>query len=295
MIRYVRGDQVAFESIYQGFTEGFSDYVIKLEMTLEQFKDRFFGPEGNDLAYSYVALDEDKPVGVVLGGIRVWDGLKTLRCGTLCVSPDYRGKQTGQEQISEHLMKLHYEIAKTEQCERLSLEVIKANERAVKFYEKQHYFAANDLKYYRMKAETLLSDDSADSIDKNSSLVLKSIEYAELAEARRAVLGLHIHWQAEVDYYKDSQADQHFSIEAGGLPVGYLSATPQGKLNYLWIDPAHRGKGYGRAALVAAIDKMGMAQLVASFVNNNLLEGFFRGLNFDKDAIEQYEMFRLMS
>ena len=88
MIQYKRADLVSAEVVFQAFTEGFSDYPIKMTMTLEQFDGRFFGPEGNSRAYSYVALDDAKPVGVILGGIRHWDGLKTLRCGTLCLHPD---------------------------------------------------------------------------------------------------------------------------------------------------------------------------------------------------------------
>ena len=80
-ITYKLATQVADDAIYEAFMTGFSDYIIKLQMEKELFFDRFFGPEGNTKMLTHVAFDEDLPVGIILGGIRDYDGQKTLRCG----------------------------------------------------------------------------------------------------------------------------------------------------------------------------------------------------------------------
>ena len=295
MIQYKRADLVSAELVFQAFTDGFSDYPIKLAMTLEQFDSRFFGPEGNSRAYSYVAFDAEKPVGVILGGIRHWDGLKTLRCGTLCLHPDYRGQG-----IAQALFERHEQVAVDENCDRMSLEVLKMNERAIHFYEKLDYFKAYDLKYYNLPLVTsegqVLPQPQFSTPDNTAdALVFTPVDFQTLEAARQSLVGVHIHWQGETDYYKEATGDYHFKIEVQGNVVGWLSFSPTGKLNLLWIAPTERMKGYGRAAVAKAAAVTGAKQLSAALVNNGLLEGFLRKMNFQKDTIEQFEMFKLMN
>lgn len=288
MIRYIRGSETAFESLYQAFKDGFSDYIIKMEISQEMFKDRFFGPEGNEAGLSYVAFDGDMPVGVVLSGIRQWDGMKTMRCGTLCVSPGYRG--TG---ISEKLMEMHMAAAKENGCDRLSLEVIKGNDRAIRFYEKLGYFPAYDLKYFKLKKETAL--EKMASLEQNphiKDLTLSPADVEAISQARQRIPEVHIHWQAEVDYYKDSPTDKHFELTLGGERAGYLSVTAMGKVNFLWIEPKHRKKGLAKAALVQYLTDSDLPALSFGFINNGLLEGFVRAVGADKDPLEQFEMYK---
>ena len=47
MIRYKIATEVAPELIFSAFNAGFIDYIIKIELSQEDFFKRFFGPEGN--------------------------------------------------------------------------------------------------------------------------------------------------------------------------------------------------------------------------------------------------------
>ncbi|MEC4566037.1 hypothetical protein L8C07_08770 [Paenibacillus sp. CMAA1739] len=60
-------------------------YLRCNEVSMEQddFAARFFSPEGNSRKHSFLAMDEDQLIGLILGGIRQFDGYKTMRCGTL--------------------------------------------------------------------------------------------------------------------------------------------------------------------------------------------------------------------
>ncbi len=69
--------------MYEAFRDGFSDYIIKMEVSKGDFIKRFFGLEGNSLEHSFLALDGDKPVGVILGGIKDYENIKTMRCGII--------------------------------------------------------------------------------------------------------------------------------------------------------------------------------------------------------------------
>src|SRR5690554_1531318 len=102
MIRYYNCKDIDSDKIYEAFSVGFSDYIVKMDISKEDFFRLFFGTEGNDVNYSFIALDKDKPIGLILGGIKNYEGTKTIRCGALCVDPDYRGKG-----ISHELFRLH--------------------------------------------------------------------------------------------------------------------------------------------------------------------------------------------
>lgn len=281
MITYVTGDKIEIGQIYKAFMIGFSDYIIKVDLAEASFISRFFGPEGNDLNLCHVALDDGEPVGLVMGGIRLWDGMKTLRCGALCIAPDYRGRE-----VTKALMERHWQDGVDNQCERLSLEVIKGNDRAIRFYEKNGYHGSYDIKYFRTKTNQLLEQSVT------GKLILKEVPFEALASHRKSHLGLHIHWQSETDYYKDSDMERHFEIQVSGAAAGYISLSNAGKINYLWVEPSFRNRGYGREALSVGVRTMELEGLNIAFANNGLLEGFVRALHFDKDKVEQFEMFR---
>lgn len=61
-----------------------------------------------------MALDGDKSIAVILGGIKDYESIKTMRCGTLAVHPDYRGMG-----VSQHLFELHKEEAVQNGCKQL--------------------------------------------------------------------------------------------------------------------------------------------------------------------------------
>lgn len=45
MIQYKRCSEVNIDLVYEAFRDGFSDYIIKMEVSKEDFIKRFFGPE----------------------------------------------------------------------------------------------------------------------------------------------------------------------------------------------------------------------------------------------------------
>ena len=69
-----------------------------------------------------------------MGGIREFDSYRNLRCGTLCILPEYRGQQ-----VADQLFELFLQNAKQANCERISLEVLADNHRAIRFYEKMDF------------------------------------------------------------------------------------------------------------------------------------------------------------
>ncbi len=284
MITYVNGTNIHVSEIYKAFMIGFSDYVIKVDLAEVSFISRFFGPEGNDVKLCHVALADGEPIGLVMGGIREWDGLKTLRCGALCIAPDFRGTE-----VAKTLMNLHWQDGADHHCDRVSLEVIKGNDRAIRFYEKNGYFPAYDIKYYKIRTENL-EVNSAKGI-----IGLKEIDFKTLGAHRKKQSEIHIHWQSELEYYKESTTDRHFEIQVSDRFAGCLSMSGSGKINYLWIEPKDRNKGLAKKALQETAKVMNLEAINIAFTNNGSLEGFLRALHFEKDKVEQFEMFNVVT
>jgi hypothetical protein len=97
MYTYFKAEETSKEKLYEAFQKGFSDYMIRFEMTQEESFTRFFGADGNELACSYVAFHGENPIGLVLGGIKEFDGVRTMGCGTLCINRTHRGLGVSDE------------------------------------------------------------------------------------------------------------------------------------------------------------------------------------------------------
>ena len=275
MIQYINCSEADKDQIFQAFKEGFSDYIIKIEPTIDFFYDHFFGAEGNDLKYSWLALDETKPVGLVLGGIRTFDGLKTIRCGTMCVIPDYRGKG-----ISSELLKLHEQTGRDNYCKQMFLECIVGNDRALRFYEKNGYRKVFDLSYFAIEDFNRFKQTSDKSIVKITMEELKSL---------RETIDIHINWQNEIDYIKKND-----SLLYGIKKDGQLLAAIVIKGNliqFLYVLKKFRNMGNAQKLMSKAL-KANKNKMTASFPNNSSLEGFYRHLGFNKEKISQVEMYK---
>ncbi|WP_025719215.1 GNAT family N-acetyltransferase [Paenibacillus polymyxa] len=280
MITYMRCNDVSMEHIFQAFSLGFSDYSIRLTMDQDDFVARFFGPEGNTRNHSFLAMDENQPIGLILGGVRQFDGYKTMRCGTLCVAPAYRGQG-----ISNKLLELHKQTAISAGCQQLWLEVIKDNHRAVKLYEKQGYQPRYTLKYYN---GTL---PSAPPAALSSSYILKEVTFDDVAAFRKTLTDCHIHWQSDTPYYATSTQEAFLGIyEVNQTCLGMVSMSAQGKINFLWVDPKHRNQRLGRALLHRAAEIQKTEKVYICLSDNDSLEGFIQKIGLSKDPIEQYEM-----
>lgn len=280
MIRYLRCSDVDIQKVYDAFTIGFSDYIIKIQMPKEIFVERFFGPEGNGLKTSFIALDNEKPVGLVLGGIKDYEGIKTMRCGTMAIDPEYRGKGTSIE-----LMKLHREEALSQSCKQLFLEVIVGNDRAINFYNKIGYEKIYDLAYF--------SADNLEHIKHYSynNLDIKEISMDELNSFARKTSDIHINWQNDMDYIAKSKGQKNYGAFINDVFVGAASVNKNTKINYLYVYQENREKHIGTALIATAAKELELGKLTSGFPNNANITGFLKHIGFKRDKISQYEMY----
>lgn len=278
MINYVCCNKVDMDIIYRGFTVGFSDYIVKLEMTKEVFVKQFFGPEGNELNHSFIALDGEEPIGLLLGGIKNFDGIKTMRCGTLCLHPDYRGKG-----ISFKLFTLHKQDAIESLCKQMFLEVIVGNDRAIQFYKKMGYEKIYDLTYYS-------TNDIEWVKEMDRECKIREIEFSDILAFSDEICNIHINWQNDFDYIKKSTGVRCFGVYDGEELVSGVCIRGN-KISFLWTTPAKRQLGYAMNLLKHIYSALNLDKLVINFPNNSSLYGFVKHNNFVKEQLSQYEMY----
>lgn len=274
-----RCNEVADTLIYEGFQAGFADYMIQVELDEPTFIDHFFGPEGNERSCSFVALEEGKPVGVILGGLKGNEDFKTLRCGGMALIPEVRGSG-----LAKRLMDLHEKEARGQGCRQLALEVIKGNDRAIRFYEKSGYEIVTHMQYrawqpkeaamnWKVPEETMAQVEAVDLV-----------EIKHLRETERTRLP----WQGSFPYF-EAFPTKSYGIWAEEKLIAGLVATPR-RLLYLWVDPAYRNQGYAKAMLKRMVEELKPEVLRISYLNNVGFHTFANHLGMELDEISQWEM-----
>ena len=282
MIQYKRCSEVNIDLVYEAFKDGFSDYIIKMEVSKEDFIQRFLGPEGNLLEHSFLALEEGKSVGVILGGIKDYESIKTMRCGTLAVHPNYRGIG-----VSQKLFELHKEEAIQHGCKQLFLEVIVGNDRAIHFYTKLGYEKVYDLSYYNLNDLTKIMNKDCKDIE------VKQLEFPTFKDEIQKWLNFHINWQNDIDYIKKTN-NLFYGAYVDNDLKGSLCVNKQGKISFIFVDKGYRNIGVGMKLLEVAREELHLSSLSIGFPNNNLLEGFLKKCGFEKNSLAQYEMYLLL-
>lgn len=263
-------NEVSFDHVYQVFKEGFSDYMIQIDITQEKFKEHFFGPEGNRLIFSYIAYEHDKPVGLVLGGCKTYEGILTLRCGTMCVVPEYRGRGIARELITKH-----EKLAKELGCKQLFLECINGNDRALNFYAMFGYQVIYQLKYYTLNKHK-----------PNKAEVVEG-DFIEYKDYREYVEG-HVNWQNELWYLEAIKPSVKYIKVHDEIVAMMVHRGP--RVCYLHVKKHYRLNGYGRTLIESLSDK----QLKISFPSQGGLEGFLNHIGFEEDKISQVEMYKFL-
>lgn len=263
--------------LYTAFRSGFADYIIKLDIAYEVFSERFFQPAWNQIEHSFIAYDGLEPVGMILCGIRDYEGLRTMRCGGLCVNPDYRRQQVGHE-----LYQRHRQEAIDNRCQQLFLEVIAGNEPAINFYRKLGYEKVYNLRYYShsQAAELAARPDMHIAIEIVTPEQVRAVANPEI----------HINWQNTLEYIERYDV-QFCGVVGERTLLAYLCISKTGTIFQLWVSPDSRHQGIASALLAHAITHLGLSKLSASTPNNASLEGFLRKRGFTQDSLSQYEMY----
>jgi len=280
MINYKKCSPNDIDDMFEAFTKGFSDYIVKFDITKERFIELFLNIEGNHTKYSFIAYDQDIPIGLILGGIKIYEGVKTLRCGTLAIDPQYRKQGVAQE-----LFNRHYSIGIENGCQQLFLEVINGNDKAISFYLKQGYEIRHNIFYYQLKD---LSSLNYQVPDWNH---IKQISFDQALSFYNKHDQSHINWQNDFDYQKHFKNITYFGFYENDLLIGVLAISQTGKIFYLYVISSNRENNIANHLLSFAINKFNIENLNISITDNDELKQFLVQNGFVLQSLSQHEMY----
>ncbi|WP_179281013.1 N-acetyltransferase [Paenibacillus sp. XY044] len=133
------------------WNEGFKGYSVPITMSMDMLLKRSVD-QGLSLAHSIVGCVDGVPVGFVMNGLRMNDGVKTAWNGGTGIIPAFRGKGIGKLLIQASL-----ELYKAEGAEVALLEALSDNKPAISLYERMGYEVIDELYFYECKS---LKDES---------------------------------------------------------------------------------------------------------------------------------------
>jgi len=129
----MRLSDCSFAEAVQAWNDGFEGYFTDATTNVNAFTYRI-GCEGLSLDLSIVAFEGERPVGIVLNGIRTVQGKKIAWNGGTGVASSHRGQGIGRLLMEETL-----KIYKENEVDLATLEAISENSKAIALYEKIGY------------------------------------------------------------------------------------------------------------------------------------------------------------
>lgn len=248
----------------------FEDYLVPVTLSVEVFVQRF-SAEGLSLLDSCVWLDGDVPAAMAVVARRGDEA----RLAAFAMRPAYRGKGVGRR-----LMGALLDALREQGVRRMWLEVIRDNHAAVALYHSLGFEVRHGLCGY-LSAQTASEESS----------VLQ--EYDVLALTRRAGAELNgqLPWLMDPLTFTTLPCRALSLHQQAFAVLATLSSRPQ--LQFLWGEPAARGRGLGREMLMTLARQF--PGLGTSVTIPERFTPLFQAAGYTPGVLKQYEMSATLS
>ncbi|WP_223700441.1 GNAT family N-acetyltransferase [Sutcliffiella deserti] len=131
------------EEAVEAWNKGFEGYFFDATMDVDRFTARL-GHENLSPSLSIIAFDKEKPIGILLSGMKQINGKKVAWNGGTGVAKPYRQKGVGKLLI-EAAIKIYEET----DVDISTLEAITENMKAISLYEKMGYEVVDEVVHLR--------------------------------------------------------------------------------------------------------------------------------------------------
>lgn len=128
-IQLLPASELPFDDVVHTFNRAYSDYFVPIHIESDAMR-RTVRRDAIQLLHSWVALDQDRPIGVGMLALRD----KAAWVGGLGIVPEWRGKGVGR-QITNALI----QSARQAEADYLQLEVIEHNQTAYQLYQSLNF------------------------------------------------------------------------------------------------------------------------------------------------------------
>ena len=268
-----------FSALYKCFVEAFSDYVVKMELSIDEFHQRLTR-DGVELEMSVGAFDDSEMVGFSLNAIGKWRALRTAYDAGTGVLPSHRRVGVGKSMFAYMI-----EILRAHQIEQCLLEVITTNSAAVGLYKGLGFEETRRLAVLR-------ADEQSQIVHQRSSFEIRQPAGLDWTRVESFWDG-YPSWQnaiaAAVRAEKDCRVLCAYSEQAC---IGYgIVFRPSSLLMQLAVDPDQRRRGIGTAILGALQQGLDSGPIKINNVDCKLEESlrFFKAQGY-KVILDQFEM-----
>lgn len=281
-IEYKSLSDTPIEDVHACFVEAFSDYQIKINMSLTEYQ-HMLKRRGVYQPLSFGAFDGEKLIGIVINGIGDWEGEKTAYDAGTGLIKKYRGKGIGKALFAKSLP-----VLKAEGFEQYLLEVIQTNTPAVELYRKAGFETVREFDCLRIKKEKLLASPAPES-ECEIVEMLRTPNWKYL----KKFWDFKPSWQnsiASID--RVPEAFNLFEARVNGKQAGYgIIETQSGDIPQLAVSKDHRKKGIGRALLhrLATVCLADRLSAINIDMDCKMSISFWKGQGFESVAT-QFEM-----
>lgn len=247
---------ISTSQILEIFNESFSDYLVPMNLNLDQLESKLY-TENINWDFSIGVFLDQNLVGFILHFDDFENVKKVLYNGGTGVIPSQRGNRWTQKMYDQFLPILH-----ENGIEEIVLEVLAENEKAVKAYQKTGFETERIVKCFKGPIPKDLQEN-------------KEIEIQEISTPKwdtfQSFWDVLPTWQNNPSVLDRTSTKKILGAYLDGKLVGYLAFNPTTKrLNQLAVDPHHRRK-YIAETLLGHAGKDETADFVV--------------LNVDEDAV----------
>lgn len=248
----------------------FEDYLVPVTLSVEVFVQRF-SAEGLSLLDSCVWLDGDVPAAMAVVARRGDEA----RLAAFAMRSAYRGKGVGRR-----LMGALLDALREQGVRRMWLEVIRDNHAAVALYHSLGFEVRHGLCGY-LSAQTASEESS----------VLQEYDVLALTRRAGAELNSQLPWLMDPLTFSTLPCRALSLHQQAFAVLATLTSRPQ--LQFLWVEPAARGRGLGREMLMALARQF--PGLGTSVTIPERFTPLFQTAGYTPGVLKQYEMSATLS
>jgi len=277
MFRYKTLDNTNIEILHKVFVDAFSDYQVKMDLPIWKFE-QMLQRRGYVAEMSIGAFENERLVGFILNGFRIWNGKLTVYDIGTGVIGEYR-----RQGITNHILSNVKKIIKEKQVEQYLLEVIKSNESAVELYKKQDFEFQRELECFQMEKT------------KYNPIIIHEVEHVNKIDLNKLIhfWDFNPSWQNSIDSINAiSEAFLYSIVRFDNTIVGYgIIDKKTGDIPQIAINKNFRGNGIARSIMTDLVKNTESSKISVLNIDekSKSIQNFLLKLGFE-NSVTQYEM-----
>lgn len=277
MFSYKILNETSIEILHQAFVDAFSDYQVKIDLPIWKFEG-MLQRRGYVAEISMGAFVDERLVGFVLNGLRMWNGKLTIYDVGTGVIGEYR-----RQGVTNNILSNIKNIIKEKAIEQYLLEVLKPNESAVQLYKNQGFQIERELECFQLD-KTQYNPVINHKVDHVNNLDLNNLKH---------FWNFSPSWQNSIDSINAASEEFMYSVvRVDSTIVGYGIIDKKSRdIPQIAVDKNFRGKGIGRSIITDFINNTEGSKISILNVDakDQSLQNFLLKLGF-KNIVTQYEM-----